>query len=30
VGSGFDLDRAFEELEGLKSKLDDDKVARRS
>jgi len=25
VGSGFDLDRAFEELEGLKSKLDDDK-----
>jgi hypothetical protein len=28
VGSGFDLDRAFEELEGLKSKLDD-KVARK-
>jgi hypothetical protein len=28
VGSGFDLDRAFEELEVLKSKFDD-KVARK-
>jgi hypothetical protein len=28
VSSGFDLTRALEELEGLKSKLDDDKVAR--
>ena len=28
VGSGFDLTRALEELEGLKSRLDDDKVAR--
>ncbi len=29
MGSGFDLVWAFEELEGLKSKLNDDKVARR-
>jgi hypothetical protein len=28
VSSGFDLTRALEELEGLKSKLDDNKVAR--
>ncbi|NAZ33302.1 MAG: hypothetical protein GU356_03270 [Pyrobaculum sp.] len=28
VGLGFDLGKALEELEGLKSKLDDDKVAR--
>jgi hypothetical protein len=28
VGSGFDLTRALEELRGLKSGLDDDKVAR--
>jgi hypothetical protein len=28
VGSGFDLTRALEELEGLKSRLDDDKIAR--
>jgi PAS domain-containing protein len=28
VGSGFDLTRALEELERLKSRLDDDKVAR--
>jgi len=28
VGSGFDLEKALEELEGLKSRLDDDKVAR--
>jgi hypothetical protein len=28
VGPGFDLGKALEELEGLKSKLDDDKIAR--
>jgi hypothetical protein len=28
VGSGFDLTRALEELEGLKSRLADDKIAR--
>jgi len=28
VGSGFDLARALEELERLKSRLDDDKIAR--
>jgi hypothetical protein len=28
AGSGFDLGKALEELEGLKSKLDDDKTAR--
>ncbi|MCC6032064.1 MAG: hypothetical protein LM566_04005 [Pyrobaculum sp.] len=28
VGLGFDLGKALEELEGLKSKLDDDKIAR--
>ncbi len=28
VGSGFDLVKALEELEGLKSRLDDDKIAR--
>ncbi len=28
VGSGFDLTRALEELERLKSRLDDDKIAR--
>jgi len=28
VGSGFDLARALEELEGLKSRLADDKIAR--
>ena len=28
VGSGFDLEKALEELEGLASKLDDDKIAR--
>jgi len=28
AGSGFDLAGALEELEGLKSKLDDDKIAR--
>jgi len=28
VSSGFDLTRALEELKGLKSKLDDDKMAR--
>jgi hypothetical protein len=28
VGPGFDLAKALEELEGLKSKLDDDKIAR--
>jgi len=28
VGSGFDLTRALVELEGLKSRLDDDKIAR--
>jgi hypothetical protein len=28
VGPGFDLAKALEELEGLKSRLDDDKVAR--
>ncbi len=28
MGSGFDLTRALEELRGLKSRLDDDKVAR--
>ncbi len=29
VGSGFDLTRALEELERLKSRLDDDKTARK-
>jgi hypothetical protein len=29
VGSGFDLAGALEELEGLKSRLDDDKTARK-
>jgi hypothetical protein len=28
AGSGFDLAKALEELKGLKSKLDDDKIAR--
>jgi len=28
AGPGFDLSKALEELEGLKSKLDDDKIAR--
>ena len=29
VGFGFDLTRALKELEGLKSRLDDDKTARK-
>jgi hypothetical protein len=29
VGSGFDLTRALEELRGLKSRLADDKIARK-
>ncbi len=28
VGSGFDLDKALRELEGLKNRLGDDKIAR--